>query len=152
MIYGHIHGEHHNVVTKNKLFYCEFFWKWTSQILGFQMVCVKRMASKSVCSNGLCQKGPCRNICKDFPSEVESSRTSLASRTSSRTHFEVLGLGLEASSPWPWPWPRSLRSSKTALSSARGQHYFWTVKILSENAINLVENLYIPFLFCAIGA
>ena len=28
-------------------------------------------------------------------SEVESSRTSLASRTSSRTHFEVLGLGLE---------------------------------------------------------
>ena len=64
--------------------------------------------------------------------EVESSRTSLASRTSSRTHFEVLGLGLglEASSPWPWPWPRSLRSSKIALSSARGQHYFWTVEIL----------------------
>ena len=27
--------------------------------------------------------------------EVESSKTSLASRTSSRTHFEVLGLGLE---------------------------------------------------------
>ena len=23
-----------------------------------------------------------------------------------------------------WPWPRSLRSSKIALSSARGQHYF----------------------------
>ena len=45
---------------------------------------------------------------------------SLASRTSSRTHFQVLGLGLEASSPWP----RSLRSSKIALSSARGQHYF----------------------------
>ena len=54
--------------------------------------------------------------------EVESSRTSLASRTSSRTHFEVLDLGLEASSPWPWP--RSLKSSKIALSSARGQHYF----------------------------
>ena len=57
--------------------------------------------------------------------EVESSRTSLASRTSSRTHFEVLclglGLGLVASSPWPWPWPRSLKSSKIALSSARGQ-------------------------------
>ena len=61
---------------------------------------------------------------------MESSRTSLASRTSSRTHFEVLGLGLEASSRWPWPWPRSLRSSKIALSSARGQHYFWTVEIL----------------------
>ena len=54
--------------------------------------------------------------------EVESSRTSLASRTFSRTHFEVLGLGLEASSPWPWH--RSLKSSKIALSSARGQHYF----------------------------
>ena len=53
-----------------------------------------------------------------FVAEVESSRTSLASRT----HFEVLGLGLEASSPWPWP--RSLRSLKIALSSARGQHYF----------------------------
>ena len=31
--------------------------------------------------------------------------------------------------PWPrrsspWPWPRSLKSSKIALSSARGQHYF----------------------------
>ena len=61
------------------------------------------------------------NPIKQSP-EVESSRTSLASRTSSRTHFEVLGLGLEASSPWPWP--RTLRSSKIALSSARGQHYF----------------------------
>ena len=50
--------------------------------------------------------------------EVESSRTSLASRT----HFEVLGLGLKASSPWPWP--RSFRSSKTALSSARGPALF----------------------------
>ena len=51
--------------------------------------------------------------------EVESSRTSLASRI----HFEVLclGLGLVASSPLPWPWPRSLKSSKIALSSARGQ-------------------------------
>ena len=45
--------------------------------------------------------------------EVESSRTSLASRTSSRTHFEVLGLegqvlglGLEASSPRKLACPR----------------------------------------------
>ena len=38
--------------------------------------------------------------------ELESSRTSLASRTSSRTHFEVLGLGLEASSPRKLPRPR----------------------------------------------
>ena len=36
--------------------------------------------------------------------EVESSRTSLASRTSSRTHFEVLGL--EAPSPRKLPCPR----------------------------------------------
>ena len=48
--------------------------------------------------------------------EVESSRTSLASRT----HFEVLGL--ETSSPCRWP--RSLRSLKIALFSARGHHYF----------------------------
>ena len=41
---------------------------------------------------------------------------------SSRTHFEDLGLGFEASSPWPWP--RSFRSSKIALSSARGLHHF----------------------------
>ena len=58
------------------------------------------------------------------PAEVESSRTSLASRTSSRTHFQVLGLGLGLEASSPWPWPRSLRSSKIALSSARGQHYF----------------------------
>ena len=73
--------------------------------------------------------------------EVESSRTSLVLRTSSRTHFQVLGLGLF-----------SLRSSKIALSSARGQHYFWTVEILLENARNLAETLQITFLFSAIGA
>ena len=33
--------------------------------------------------------------------------------------------GLEDTFPSPWPWPRSLKSSKIALSSARGQHYFW---------------------------
>ena len=43
---------------------------------------------------------------------------------------DVLGLEDTFWSPWPWPWPRSLRSSKIALSSARGQHYFWTVEIL----------------------
>ena len=51
--------------------------------------------------------------------EVESSRTSLASRTSSRTHFEVLGLGLEASSPRKLACPR-LKDSTS----------FWNVKIL----------------------
>ena len=54
---------------------------------------------------------------KVYLAEIEFSRTSLASRTSSRTHFEVLGL--EASSPWPWP--RSLRSSKIALSRKRSR-------------------------------
>ena len=41
----------------------------------------------------------------------------------------------------PWPWPRSLKSSKIALSSAQGQHYFWTVEISLENAKNLAENM-----------
>ena len=59
-------------------------------------------------------------------SEVKSSRTSLASRTSSRTHFEVLGLegqvlglGLEASSPQKLACPRLEDST-----------IFWNVKIL----------------------
>ena len=61
-------------------------------------------------------------------SEVESSRTSLASRTSSRTDFEVLGLGLEgqvlglgleASSPRKLACPRLEDST-----------IFWNVKIL----------------------
>ena len=66
-----------------------------------------------------------------YQSEVESSRTSLASRT----HFQVLGL--EASSPWP----RSLRSS------VEDSTIFWTVEILLENATNLAENLQKPFCF-----
>ena len=53
--------------------------------------------------------------------EVESSRTSLASRT----HFEVLGLGLEASSPRKLPCPRLENST-----------IFYTVEILLENARN----------------
>ena len=54
---------------------------------------------------------------------MESSRTSLASRTPLRIHFEVLGLGLDLEASSAWPWRRSLKSSKIALSSARGQHY-----------------------------
>ena len=66
--------------------------------------------------------------CKILKAEVESSRTSLASRTSSRTHFEVLGLegqvlslglGLEASSPRKLACPRLEDST-----------IFWKVKIL----------------------
>ena len=59
---------------------------------------------------------------------MESSRTSLASRTSPRTHFEVLGLGLEgqvlglgleASSPRKLACPRLEDSTS-----------FWIVKVL----------------------
>ena len=68
--------------------------------------------------------------------EVESSRTSLASRT----HFEVLGLGLEASSPRKLLCPRLEDST-----------IFWTFEISLENARNLTKNLRTPFLFSSIG-
>ena len=67
----------------------------------------------------------------------------------SRTHFEVLvlglegqvlGLDLEASNPRKLPCPR-LEDSTT----------FCTVEILLENARNLAENLRRPFLSFAIG-
>ena len=48
---------------------------------------------------------------------MESSRTSLASRTSSRTHFEVLGLGLGLEHSCPWPWPRIFFVSLALASS-----------------------------------
>ena len=60
-----------------------------------------------------CQKSV---SCKDFWTEVESSRT----------HFEVLGLGLEGSSPWLWP--RSLTSSKIALSLVEDSTIFEQLK------------------------
>ena len=68
---------------------------------------------------------------------------------SSRTHFQVLGLGLkgqvlglglEASSPRKLPSPRLGDSTN-----------FCIVEILLENARNLVENLRRPILFSAIG-
>ena len=67
-------------------------------------------------------------------SEVESLRTSLASRT----QFEVLGLGLEASNPRKSP---CLRLEDSTI--------FWTLKISLENAKNLAicEDLFcIPLL------
>ena len=82
--------------------------------------------------------------------EVKSLRTSLASRTYSRTHFEVLGLGLdlegqvlgfEASSLQILLCPRLEDST-----------IFWTVEILLENARNLAENLQAPFLFSSLEA
>ena len=89
---------------------------------------------------------------------MESSRTSLASRTSSRTHFEVLGLGLEgqvlglgleASSPRKLACPRLEDST-----------IFWNVKILwsawkifwktffsGDRLKNLCEDLFFFFFF-----
>ena len=64
---------------------------------------------------------------------MESSRTSLASRTSWRTRFEVLGLGLKASSPRKLPCP--LLEDSTI---------FWTVKLLLENSWNLAKILRRP--------
>ena len=74
-----------------------------------------------------------------------ASRASLALRT----HFEVLGLGLEgqvlglgleASSPRKLLCPRLEYST-----------IFWTVEIFLENARNLAENLWRPFLFSSRG-
>ena len=78
---------------------------------------------------------------------MESSRTSLVSRTL----FEVLDVGLEAS---PWPWPRSLKSSKIALSSARGQHYFlnsWNFVGKRQKFCGKFASTFFVFLTCSIG-
>ena len=88
-------------------------------------------------------------FCLALRPEVEFSRTSLASRTSSRTHFEVLGLGLEASSPRKLACPRLEDST-----------IFWNVKILwsawkifwktffSEDRLkNFCEDLFFFFFF-----
>ena len=65
-------------------------------------------------------------------SEVEFLRTSMSLRTSSRTQFEVLGLGLEG----------QILGLENALSSARGQHYFLTCwKYEKVMSTNFVENL-----------
>ena len=93
---------------------------------------------------------------------MESSRTSLASRTSSRTHFEVLGLGLglegqvlglEASSPRKLACPRLEDST-----------IFWIVKILwsawkifwktyfrGDRSKNFCEDLFFFFFFLEIA-
>ena len=72
---------------------------------------------------------------------MESSRTSLASRTSSRTHFEVLGLGLEGqvlglgletSSPRKLACPRLEDST-----------IFWNVKILWSAWKSFLENVFL---------
>ena len=84
-----------------------------------------------------------------YASEVESSRTSLALRT----HFEVLGLGLEASSPQKLACPRLEDST-----------IFWNVKILwsawkifwktffsGDRLKNFCEDLFFFFFFFEIA-
>ena len=83
-------------------------------------------------------------VCK---SEAEFSRTSLAVRTSSRTHFEVLGLGLEASSPQKLACPRLEDSSifwiVKILWSAR--KIFWKTYICGDRLKNFCEDLFFFF-------
>ena len=58
------------------------------------------------------------------------------------------------SSPWPWPWPRSLKSSKIALSSARGQHYFlnsWNFLGKRQKPRRKFANTFFVFLTSSIG-
>ena len=88
----------------------------------------------------------CRFFDLEYSIEVESSRTSLASRT----HFEVLGLKDSS----PWPWPRSLKSSKIGLSSARGQHYFlnsWNFVGKRQKPRGKFANTFFVFLTWSIG-
>ena len=67
---------------------------------------------------------------------MESQASLMPEVESSRTHFEVLGLGLEASSPRKLPCSRLEDST-----------IFLTVEVLLENARNLGENLRTPFCF-----
>ena len=49
--------------------------------------------------------------------------------------FSRSATGLEDTFSSPWPW--SLKSSKTALSSARGQHYFFNGKSFVDRLKNV---------------
>ena len=69
-------------------------------------------------------------VCTACSSEVESSRTSLASRTSSRTDFEVLGLGLEGQVLGLGLGLEASSPRKLACPRLEDSTIFWKVKIL----------------------
>ena len=80
-----------------------------------------------------------------FLPEVESSRMSLALRT----HFEVLGLGLEGQ-----VLGLGLESSKIVVSSARGQHYFlnsWNFVGKRQKPHGKFANTFFVFVYWSIG-
>ena len=69
---------------------------------------------------------------------------------------DVLGLKdvLEDTFWSPWPWPRSLKSSKIALSSAQGQHYFlnsWNFVGKRQKPRGKFANTFFIFLTWSIG-
>ena len=53
----------------------------------------------------------------------------------------------------PWPWPRSLKSSKIALSSTRGQHKFLNCKSFVDHLKIIFEHLFLELawkIFCSL--
>ena len=84
-------------------------------------------------------------LMKNLIPEVEFLRTSLASRT----HFEVLVLGLKSQVLGLASKPQVLENC--LVLSLRTTLFFWTTKILLENARNLAENLRRPFLCSSVG-
>ena len=72
--------------------------------------------------------------------EVESSRTFFASRT----HFEVLGLGLKASNPrkWPCPWLENSTIFWVVKSLWSAKKFFWKTVFSGDRQKKNFEDLF----------